>query len=74
MGEPGQQLGGHALAARFDNASMQPLMERELAHREEITMLAATARTGAALVYAGRTSGVSSASSASPVGGALRLV
>jgi len=51
-------------------------MERELALRVQITVLAATARTGdaAALVYAGRTSGISSASSASPVGGALQLV
>src|SRR5262249_6159585 len=41
-----------------------------------ITMLAATARTGdaAARVYPGRTSDITFASSASPVGGALRLV
>jgi hypothetical protein len=74
MGKPGQHFGGHASAARFDIASMQPLMERELDHRVQITMLAAIARTGAALVYAGQTSDISPASSASPVGGALRLV
>ena len=54
MGKPGQHFRGHAFAARLDTASMQPLMERELAYRVQITMLAATARTGdaAALVYA----------------------
>jgi hypothetical protein len=32
--------------ARFDIASMQPLMEGELADRAQITMLAATGHTG----------------------------
>jgi hypothetical protein len=41
-----QRFRCHAFATRFDMAAMQPLIERELAGRAQITMLAATAHTG----------------------------
>ena len=49
MGKHAQGFRCHAFAARFDIASMQPLMERELAGRAQITMPAAIAHTGDAV-------------------------